>query len=261
MPMLSRAQNNVIILTSGLSGSSVLTGLISRAGYWTGDRTHKKEYDTYENQDLIDLNLRLIEAAGYSGDYTREFSSEALARIGMLRGAVDDTPFRRFLATCDQRGPWIWKDPRLWLTIRFWKEILPLDDCRFILLTRDLRHAWVSSTLRRQIRSYSSLKLYEQKILDSITRFLDDGQLSYLHLVYENMIVRPEEAIAQLNAHLDINLSVEDLMAIYHSPLYKVPRSSPMDYIKAGLIYAKNYRERLDRVSDKRVLQTRRRTE
>ena len=34
---MSKLNPNVIILTSGISGSSVLTGLISRAGYWTGD--------------------------------------------------------------------------------------------------------------------------------------------------------------------------------------------------------------------------------
>ncbi len=57
MPNMKR---NVIILTSGLTGSSVLSGLISRGGFWTGD-THKKEdYDTYENKRLIELNLSLI---------------------------------------------------------------------------------------------------------------------------------------------------------------------------------------------------------
>jgi hypothetical protein len=42
-------RKNVIIRTMGLSGNSVLSGLIGRAGYWTGEDTFKKEYDT----DLI----------------------------------------------------------------------------------------------------------------------------------------------------------------------------------------------------------------
>ena len=54
-------RRNVIILTSGLTGSSVLTGLISRVGYWNGDQTHKKEYDTCENSELISLNLSLFQ--------------------------------------------------------------------------------------------------------------------------------------------------------------------------------------------------------
>src|SRR5262249_20676368 len=155
---MPKANPNVIILTSGVSGSSVLTGLISRAGYWTGDTTHKKEYDTYENQELIDLDLLLFKHAEYTGRYTMEFSSEAIARIAALGGKIDDRPFREFLQKCDGRRPWVWKDPRLWMTIYFWKNLLPLDDCKFILLTRSFSHAWVSSTLRRHIRSYGSMK-------------------------------------------------------------------------------------------------------
>jgi hypothetical protein len=46
-------RKNVIILTSGLSGSSVLAGLIANAGYWVGDETFKKDdYDTFENREL-----------------------------------------------------------------------------------------------------------------------------------------------------------------------------------------------------------------
>ena len=114
------ANPNVIILTSGISGSSVLTGLISRAGYWTGDITHKKEYDTYENQELIDLDLRLFKQSGYTGNYAMEFSSAAIEQIRALNGTIDDHPFREFLQKCEAHQPWIWKDPRLWMTIRFW---------------------------------------------------------------------------------------------------------------------------------------------
>ena len=47
---------NTIILTSGLTGSSVLTGLLARGGFWAGDRTaKKKDYDTFENEELIRL--------------------------------------------------------------------------------------------------------------------------------------------------------------------------------------------------------------
>src|SRR5713226_606371 len=51
------------------------------------------------------------------------------------RGTFDDSPYREFLAKCDEHRPWVWKDPRLWLTIYFWKSLLSLDQCRFILLT------------------------------------------------------------------------------------------------------------------------------
>jgi hypothetical protein len=239
---------NVVILTSGVSGSSVLTGLISRAGYWTGTSTHKKEYDTFENQGLIKLNLELFRAANFTGNYAMEFCGDGISSIAALRGLVDDDPFKGFVEVCQEHRPWIWKDPRLWLTIRFWKDLLPLSDCRFILMTRDLKHNWISSIQRRHIRSFRSMKRYELAIKNSILDFLNANGIGYLHMTYEELIVKPEYEIARLNAHLGTNLAVSDLAAIYHNPLYKRPRSSAIDYLKAWLIYIKNYPQRFDLV-------------
>jgi hypothetical protein len=73
-----RRRPNVIILTSGITGSSVLSGFLARSGYWSGDTTHKKEYDTFENSELIRLNLQIFQQAGYTGNYVNEFSTDAL---------------------------------------------------------------------------------------------------------------------------------------------------------------------------------------
>jgi hypothetical protein len=243
---------NVIILTSGLSGSSVLTGLIARAGYWTGYRTFRKdEYETHENQELIDLNLRLFREAGYTGNYLLEFSPSAMARIAALDPGPDDGVYRSFLDRCNEHTPWIWKDPRLWLTIRFWKKLLDLDQCSFILLTRGLMQSWISSTLRRQITTYRYSRNYEESIRQSIVDFLEENRRPYLQLHYEDLIQRPAPAIERLNAHLGTALTVDDLKAIYHKPLYKSPRNSLAKHVKAMLIYLKNYSERLDIVAER----------
>src|SRR5690348_2048850 len=94
-------QRNAIILTSGITGSSVFTGLISQAGYWTGDKTFRKsEYDTYENEELIQLNEKLLKEAGYTGDYTKEFSVEAISDVASLIGKTDAREYRVFVEKC-----------------------------------------------------------------------------------------------------------------------------------------------------------------
>src|SRR5437867_1497162 len=105
-------KDNVVILTTGLSGSSVLTGLIARAGYWPGDSTHKKEYDTFENQELVKLNKALIDDAGFKGDYMTQFSPEAIRRVSTIDATAGKDRYRMFINTCDGHRPWIWKDPR-----------------------------------------------------------------------------------------------------------------------------------------------------
>jgi hypothetical protein len=239
-------KRNVIILTSGITGSSVLAGFLSQSGYWAGDVTHKKEYDTYENEELVQLNLRIFQQAGYTGDYLTEFASDALVRIGSLSGAIDDTPYRQFLTKCDDHRPWIWKDPRLWMTIYFWKSLLNLDECRFILLTRDFVQAWLSGTLRRHIISYHAFKNYEESIKDSIVAFLKSNGLPYLHVTYEKLIAQPDETIRELSNYLEADLTVNDLKAVYHKPLYRIPRTSTANSVKAVLIYIKNYSDRVD---------------
>ena len=224
----------------------MLTGLISRAGYWTGDATHKKEdYDTYENKELIDLNLRLFKEAGYTGNYLAEFSPAVLEQIGALHARIDPRPYQLFLDKCNQHQPWIWKDPRLWLTIHFWKNLLPSENCGFILLTRDYLQSWISATLRRQIRSYGSLKKYERQIQESVVHFLKENNRPYLHILYEELILHPAATIDALNRYLETGLSVEDLAKVYRQPLFKSPRRSSLDHFKAMLIYLKNYSERV----------------
>jgi len=244
---------NVVILTSGLTGSSVLTGLIARAGYWTGDRTHQKDstqkneqYNTHENAELIDLNLRLFKEAGYRGNFSTEFSPELIRRITDLAGKIDDSDYRTFLNKCADKQPWIWKEPRLWLTIRFWRKLWDFDGCKFILLTRGCVQCWVSATLRRQIRTYRNLTAYEDNIKASFTSFLEENHLSCLPLRYEALIQHPTETLEELNGYLGLSLTIEDLQKVYTKPLYKAPRSSIADYAKAALIYLRNYSERID---------------
>lgn len=243
-------KQNIIILTSGLTGSSVLTGMVARAGYWTGETHKKKDYDTYENKDLIKLDLRLFEEAGYKGNYQLEFCERALRDIASLSDRIDTGPYRSFIVECDRHQPWIWKDPRLWLTIRFWKNLLDLDKCKFVLLSRGFVQSWISSTLRRQITTYRYLKNYEERIQESSRAFLKENGLPYIHVQYEGLVLRPDETIAELNSFLQTGLSEEDLKNIYRKPLYRSPRNSLANHLKALLIYLKNYSERLDIVPE-----------
>lgn len=238
---------NVIILTSGLTGSSVLTGLICQAGLWSGDSTVVKEdYDTYENKQLVDLNLSVIAQSGYAGNYLLEFSETTIASIAGLAGSIDLQPYVAFVNKCQQHRPWIWKDPRLWLTIRFWRKLIDLNDCAFIVLTRDYLQGWISQTLRRQIKSYGFTKKYEKAILTSIIQFLDANHLKYLSISYDKLIANPEETIRAINDHVGTDLAVEDLKRVYHNELYRYPKSSFVKHAKAWLIYLKNYSERSD---------------
>ena len=237
-------KKNVIILTSGLAGSSVLAGLIARGGWWVGHETFEKvDYDTFENLRVIEVNRDLFAQLGYQGNYEMVFDPAEIGLFADRRLSFDVRPFRQLLAECDTHSPWLWKDPRLWLTIHRWVDYLDLDRVCFINLTRDPLQAWISLTNRRQIQEFGYLKSYLYGIRDSNRDFLVKQGAEHLEVQYEDLLIRPEQTIGKLNWFLDATLSVTDLEAIYRGRLYRKPRGVG-DALKAGLIYAKNYRKR-----------------
>lgn len=237
-------EKNAIILTNGLSGSSVLAGLIARAGYWTGASTFKKaDYDTYENEQLVELNQRLLAASGYRGDYAMVFSAELVHQVAALYGKIEHGPFEDFVRLCERHRPWIWKDPRLTFTIRFWARFLDLSQCRFIVLTRGLWQSWVSTTLRRQIQTIDYLRRYTAGVIGAGRDFLREAGVPHLEVRYEDLIVKPQSTIEAINRFLGSALTLSDLQVVYKGRLHRDSR--PLgDYLKAALIYLKNYGDR-----------------
>ena len=237
--------DNVIILTGGLTGSSVLAGVLGAAGYWSGEDTFKKrDYNTYENSELIRLNRRLMARVAAGEDYTTRFMPEAIRQIEGLIGREDPAEYEALVAECESHGPWLWKDPRLWMTIRFWQPLLPWDRIKVLLLRRDPVQAWISCTQRRQIQTYSYACSYNESIQSSLREFLENRSIRYLPVLFEDLVVRPEAEIARLGEFLGAPLTMDHLLSTYDGVLYRKPKSV-RDGVEATLIYLKNYRERL----------------
>lgn len=237
-------RHNVIILTEGLAGSSVLAGLFGQAGYWAGNSTFKKsDYDTNENQELIDLNRRLFNEVGYHGKYEMVYPETIAEQIRELIPKLDTSPYREFINRCNQHKPWVWKDPRLTLTIRLWSHLLDLSQIRFIVLSRDPEQAWISATLRRQIQTRDYSRRYSQQVRKSISESLKELNQPFLDLIYEDLLLNPEKTLQRLSDFLEIKFTIDQLKQVYRGPLYHKQRGW-RDLVLAYLIYFKNYSER-----------------
>ncbi len=236
-------QTNVIVMTAGLAGSSVLTGLLARAGYWTGHETHRKAYDTFENKRLIELNGRLFDEVGFDGDYTMRFPGWVVEAIDQRAAEIDPAPYKEFLADCERHAPWVWKDPRLTFTIRAWARWMDLGRVKFLLISRENLQGWISITLRRQIHAYDAHKFLNERVRQSIEDFLRIRSLDCLPIVYEDLIIEPDETIARINAFLGTSLARADLEATFAGRLER-RQHGPLRLAKALAIYLKNYRSR-----------------
>lgn len=237
--------NNVIVLTTGLSGSSLVTSFIAQAGYWSGDETVVKNnstgnYNTHENKRLIELNDQLMKELSYEYNNDAQFHNQAHILFEKAASEIDKTEYLEFIKYCDSNGRWIWKDPRLWITIGFWQNIIKKDCIKIILLYRDPFSLWISLLNKRQIVSYSHLKKIEKKSRDELGGFLNSRGMNYHLLCYDKLIEMPEDVIPGLNNYLDDSLSLNDLIEVYDGRI----RAKTWNYkrlILAILIYMKNY--------------------
>ena len=235
---------NLIVLTNGLSGSSVLTGLIAQAGYWTGSQTISKQdyatqaYDTHESADLVQLNQNILSHFGVGDEYHHRFLPASIEAISAGADELDHQPFIKFLQQSEQHQPWILKDPRFWLTIRFWNQLYDFSQTKFILLYRDYRQSWISSTLRRTIQSPAYCHHYDSSIQNTLKSFLQETKLQHIDLQYEKLILQPEGEIERINQFLGTDLCLEHLKSTFKGELYKLPRGY-IDHLKAWGIYLK----------------------
>jgi hypothetical protein len=229
----TEALPNVVILTSGLSGSSVLAGLFTKAGYWAGDRTVKIGYETYENAELVRLDGEILRSSGFHHEDAGDLPPPSVDAVKRVADEVDLMPHRRFLDTCDRNEPWVWKDPRLSYTVHFWARLRDLSNCRFIVANRDNRQAWTGMVLRGNLnmawRHYLEIESNDRA---AMAMFLEGHGIEPHVVSFENLMLRPEGEITRLNAYLGTRLDLADLKSIYRGTLGRL-RWSKRDFLLA----------------------------
>jgi len=156
---------------------------------------------------------------------------------------IDHDQLEKFVSKCNNNKPWLWKDPRLWITIRLWARFLDLNEIVFIVLTRDIMQGWISTTIRRQIQTIDHARKYNENVRNSITEFLKENKAMYYDLQYEDLLINSDRVISELNQLAGTSLSLQDFRSVFRGVLGKKQhglKSASLAYA----IYLKNYRSR-----------------
>ncbi len=236
--------SNLVILTTGLSGSSVVTALLAKGGYWTGDDTIYKNnasgnYETHENSRLVALNDQLLSELGIQLNNSSWYSCELFEVIAGAVDKIELTPYLEFINYCQNQGKWIWKDPRLWITMGFWGELLIQHKVTYVVLSRNPLPLWVSMLNKRQIVGPLELKSAECYARKRLISYLNLNGLPHIAITYDKLIEKPTEEIATLNNALGISLTFEDFKSVYTGKFARKTYSLTR-LIKAILIFCKN---------------------
>ena len=238
---------NVIILTTGISGSSVITGFLAKSGFWAGEDTVFKDnitgkYDTYENKQLVTLDDALIKNAGIEFDHKSYYDKNSRSIFNRIYKETDTIKYNKFIEECNSHSPWIWKDPRLFLTIGFWKNCLDLNTTRVIVIHRNSYELWKSQMSKRIIYSYRYLKKSEDKSRQELLNYLDSNKFSFISLEYDQFTSDPATSINELSRFIGTDLKKETWDEIYRPP---AKHSHYKRTALAYLVYLKNYKNRI----------------
>jgi hypothetical protein len=238
---------NVIVLTTGLSGSSVLSGVVSESGYWAGNDTVIKDnfsgqYDTYENAELVELNDRLCDIADFLFDDITWYKTNGQQVFEEISDTTETASFREFLSSCKSHQPWIWKDPKVWLTIGFWKNFIDPKSTRIILLRRNGFNLWLSQVVKRIIYDYFYLDRSEKTATAELIKYLNENNLEFIQVKFESLVSDTELELKKINQFLGSNIKLEHWEKIYQKPKFL---SSVKRLFLGLLIYMKNYQTRI----------------
>ncbi len=229
---------NVVIFTTGSSGSSVLAGILARQGFWVGHDTARLEFNTFENADLVKFNIRILNLSGHQHRDANDLPPPSIYKIAQLAATVDPAPYVLFTEECERHRPWLWKDPRLAFTVHFWKQFASFNDVRFLVMLREFRQAYAGMILKRKVYMHP---LEYRRILQnyeaSYRTFLEtQAQDRVLYLTFEDLILEPTKCISKINRFLGTSLSVKDVTAVYRGALCR-KRYGRLDYLQAVMRY------------------------
>ena len=228
---------NIIVLTTGSSGSSLLTGLLATQGFWIGDETKQLDFNTYENAALVELNMELLRMIGYNRRDCNDIPPPSIHKIKQIEASNDISKFERFISKCDNNIPWLWKDPRLSYTIHFWSKFPQVRKANFIFIDRDPRQSYSGLLLSRKIpMSFRDQSSMNQNYKESIEQFSRENNISVFKCLFEDLILKPDDFLNILNSKFGLGIKIEQLLEIYKGDLYK-KRYRLLSFYKASIIY------------------------
>lgn len=206
---------NVIITGMARSGTSMTSAIFANNGYFIGelgqlaDESNPLGY--FEGKEIVDLNVELLQQAGYEYHNTWQFEPVPEAVIEKVKRLEPGKKHRDFLARYQAAAPWVWKDIRLCFTLPFWLPLLDLETTRFILVRRRAEGVF-HSIKRKENKVVGELSLgainalIEQHITHAKAA-LELAGANYIEMHYERCQKEPEAVANELTRHTGLPLT------------------------------------------------------
>lgn len=181
---------NLLVLGCGRSGTSLMMGLLSKAGYYMGDDLYpprdsnpKGFFECAEinniNEDILSLILpKRPKIFGFELSKSVPGNGQRwLARVPITESFKTNESINKRIEKAVNTNPFCYKDPRFSYTLPIWQPFLPSDTGYIVIF----RHP--SSTVKSILKECDSVPYLKGKInIDTKTAF-EVWELMYAHIL------------------------------------------------------------------------------
>jgi len=186
--------NNIIILGSGRSGTSLLTGMLAQSGFHLGDNydylnknnaNPKGYFEDYEvntvNEDILDKTIfgMPIFLKKILTPRATFYRARWLATIPVRKKINTKETINERISDLIKKNPFCYKDPRFSYTLPVWKPLIEQNNIKikYLVVYRDPRKT--ANSILRECQESSALGSLKM----DVKRALKVWQLMYEHIL------------------------------------------------------------------------------
>lgn len=217
-------QKNAIIIGMPRSGTSMVTNIFAKNGYFlaenesdelrAGDEFNPSGY--WEAKDLINANDEIFSAADYLPDNTWLYDPITEIQENNILELSEKVEHSKLVEKYNMHKPWVWKDPRLCYTIGYWWPLLNKEDTRVILLTRAPEEIY-SSFVRLNWRANNQIS--KDDVIERVHRHLAAAKkailkfdIPFIELDYSDFKLNPEVTSEKISRLFGLQLTANELL-------------------------------------------------
>jgi hypothetical protein len=214
---------NILVIGVPRSGTSLTTAIFARKGYHVGPMAEESvrsgdehnPFGYFEADDVIDRNVALFQRVGYPEHNTwleQPISDDQIAALGELEATEED---RLFIAQYATRTPWIWKDPRLTLTLGYWWRLMDPHNTGVVFAARKvddilrsfLRMGWCNDSEVSRNEARRRIEQHLRAAREAIARL----DIPHVTVQYHEYLENPASVAERLAAFCRVPISVADM--------------------------------------------------
>ena len=216
---------NIIIVGPPRSGTSLTSGIFAGQGYFAGEQLRSGDdynpFGYFEDEALVEANVRLFADVGFHFHNTWMFAPIATSQIEAISQLPIEECDRTLVTACKNHEPWMWKDPRLCMTLSYWAKLIDWTNAGVVLTQRNpddvywsfRRKGWCPAGNAHRLKTIERIENHAAMALESVHEF----KLPHITIEYDEYHQRPGELAERINQFSGLELAAKDLN--FHSEL------------------------------------------